>query len=75
MDDGTTPNQRTQYEGQALENHLEDAHGSAKWVKLLETSVRVEPGLAFCSYDETSWIECLNVFLGPEDLKDWLLEK
>ena len=68
MEDGMTPDKRTQYEYQALEDHLEDAHGSARWIELLETSVRVEPGFAFCSY-ETSWIDCLNVFLEPEDLE------
>jgi hypothetical protein len=75
MDDGMMPEERTQYEGQVLEEHLEDAHGSTELIKLLETSFRVEPGLAFCSYDETRWIGCLNVFLEPEDLEDWLLEE
>ena len=73
MDSGLSYEERIWYEGQASENHLEDAQGSAKWIELLESSVAVKPGLAVCSYDETSWIESLNVFLKPLFVEEWML--
>ncbi|KAF3041023.1 hypothetical protein E8E11_001917 [Didymella keratinophila] len=73
MGSGLYYEDRIWYESQALENHLEVAQGSAKWIELLETRVAVKPGFAVCSCDEISWIESLNVFLKPLFVEDWML--